>query len=115
VDLASGRDTVPQGDQVLDIFHAAQHIASAASALYGEGTIAAADWTTGPASTEGKAAGGQADVDELIGYFAKHTDRLDSFCATNTGHGRKIATAVLSHHITRIFSERVEQEGSNSW
>ena len=93
----------PGSAQVLDIFHAAQHIASAATALHGEGTTAAAEWTeqgrralladgwpglldhVGATPTAGRTATGQAGVDELIGYFAKHTGRLGYYGRLRSG------------------------------
>lgn len=83
----------PGASQVLGIFHTAQYIASAVTALHGEGP-AAAGWPgegcralladgwpglpdhIGATPSAGRTAGGQARVDELIGYFAKHTGRL---------------------------------------
>jgi hypothetical protein len=93
----------PAASQVLDVFHAAQHIAAAAAALHGEGTAAAADWTDrgrraliadgwpglldhiGATPTEGRSAGSQAGVDELVGYFAKHTGRLGYYGRLRSG------------------------------
>jgi hypothetical protein len=93
----------PAAFQVLDIFHAAQHVASAASALYGEGTTAATAWTEGgrralladgwpglldhigATPTEVRTAAGQAGIDELIGYFAKHTERLGYYGRLRSG------------------------------
>ncbi len=93
----------PAAAQVLDIFHAAQHIASAAAALYGEATESARGWTergrralladgwpglldhVGSTPMEGRTAGGQAGVDELIGYFAKHTGRLGYYGRLRSG------------------------------
>jgi hypothetical protein len=42
---AAAAERFPAAGQVLDIFHASQHIAAAAAGLHGEGTAAAADWT----------------------------------------------------------------------
>jgi hypothetical protein len=93
----------PAAAQVLDIFHAAQRIAATATALYGEGTTAAREWTEqgrralladgwpgllghiGASPMEGRTAGGQAAVDELIGYFAKHTERLGYYGRLRSG------------------------------
>jgi hypothetical protein len=93
----------PGAAQVLDIFHAAQHIAAAAAALYGEGTIAAKEWTEqgrralladgwpglldhiGAVPMEGRTAGGQGGLDELIGYFAKHTERIGYYGRLRAG------------------------------
>jgi len=84
----------PAAAQVLDIFHAGQHLAAAAKGLDGEGTAAAADWTDrgrralladgwpglmdhiGGTPAGGRTEVGQAALDELIAYFAKQTGRL---------------------------------------
>ena len=83
----------PAAAQVLDIFHAGEHLASTARALFGDGTAAAADWAErgrralladgwpglldhiGATPGEGRTASGQAGLDESIRYFAKHTNR----------------------------------------
>jgi hypothetical protein len=87
----------PAAAQVLDIFHASQHIAAAGAALHGEGTAEAAEWvegcrsrlladgwpglldhlgaTTGPDLT----GPGREAIDGLIGYLAAHTGRLGYF------------------------------------
>lgn len=93
----------PAAEQVLDVFHATQHIAAAAATLHGEATAAAAEWTErgrralladgwpglldhiGATPSEGRPAGGQASVDELIGYFAKHTGRLGYYGRLRSG------------------------------
>ena len=93
----------PAAAQVLDVFHATEHIASAAKALHGEGTAAAAGWTEagrqalladgwnglldylGATPAEVRTAGGQAGVDALIGYFAKHTGRLGYYGRLRSG------------------------------
>jgi hypothetical protein len=93
----------PAAAQVLDIFHAGEHLASSARALFGEGTAAAADWAErgrrslladgrpglldhiGATPGEGRTAPGQAGLDELIGYFAKHTDRLGYYGRLRAG------------------------------
>jgi hypothetical protein len=93
----------PAASQVLDIFHAVQHIASAASALYGEATPESAAWTDqgrralladgwpglldhiGATVSEARTATGQAGLDELIGYFAKHTGRVGYYGRLRSG------------------------------
>jgi hypothetical protein len=93
----------PAAAQVLDIFHARQHIAAAGAALYGEGTGAAAGWSEaagravladgwpglldhiGATPSEGRTAAGQAGVDGLIAYFAKHTGRLGYYGRLRSG------------------------------
>lgn len=93
----------PAADQVLDIYHASHYLATAAAALHGEGTAAAADWLdrgraavladgwpglldhVGATPLEGRPAAGQTAVDEMIGYFAKHTDRVGYYGRLHTG------------------------------
>jgi hypothetical protein len=93
----------PAATQVLDVFHACEHLASAAKAIFGEGTAAAADWTKrgrralladgwpglldhiGATSSEDRTTAGQAGLDESIRYFAKHTDRLGYFGRLRAG------------------------------
>jgi hypothetical protein len=92
----------PAAAQVLDIFHACEHLAATAHVLFGDGT-AAADWAErgrrallaegwpglldhiGTMPTEDRTASGQAALDELIRYFAKHTDRLGYYGRLRTG------------------------------
>ena len=93
----------PAASQVLDVFHARQHVAAAAAALYGEGTAAAADWSeaagralladgwpglldhVGATPAEGRAAAGRAGLDDMIAYFAKHTGRLGYYGRLRSG------------------------------
>lgn len=92
----------PAAAGVLDVFHACEHLASAARALFGDGAPAA-DWTergrralladgwpglldhVGTSPTEGRTPSGQAGLDELIRYFAKHTERLGYYGRLRTG------------------------------
>ena len=93
----------PAAEQVLDIFHASQHIASAAAGLHGEGTAAAKEWLDGGrsrlladgwpglhdhiggSSTEDRTEAGQAALDAMLSYFAKHTGRIGYFGRLRTG------------------------------
>lgn len=93
----------PAGPQVLDIFHASQHLATAAAGLFGDGTVATQGWLDeargrlladgwhglldqiGATPGEGRTAAGQAAVDETIAYFAKHTGRLNYFGRLQAG------------------------------
>ena len=93
----------PAAAQVLDIFHASQHIAQAASALHGEATVMASEWTEagrhslladgwpglldhiGSTLTRSVTSAGQAAIDELIGYFAKHTERVGYYGRLRSG------------------------------
>ena len=93
----------PAAEQVLDIFHASQHLAAMATSLYGESTTEATRWheqsrsrlladgwlglldhigATLPSQTTPAR---QAARDETIGYFAKHTERVGYFGRLHTG------------------------------
>ena len=93
----------PNAAQVLDIYHAGEHIAAASAALHGEGTTAATQWTEaarrglladgwpglldhiGATPMAGRSVVGQAGVEELIGYFAKHTGRVGYYGRLQAG------------------------------
>lgn len=90
-------DHFPHAQQVLDIFHASQHLATAAAGLLGEATAAAAEWLAvtldrlladgwnglmdriGATPMEGRSAVGQAAMDRTDACFAKHTIRMQYF------------------------------------
>jgi hypothetical protein len=115
----------PAAAQVLDIFHASQHLAAAAAALHGEGA-AAAEWAeagrravladgwpglldhVGAAPTEGRTAAGQAGLDALIGYFAKHTGRLGYFGRLRSG--RSIGSGAVEG-LARRMGRRLKVPG----
>ena len=100
---SAASERFPAGQQVLDIFHASQHLATAAAGLFGEGTARAAAWLDqarerlladgwpglldhiGTTPVEGRTAAGQAALDATIGYFAKHTARLGYFGRLRSG------------------------------
>lgn len=124
----------PAGAQVLDIFHASQHIAATAAALYGEGSVDAKAWTdqgrraliadgwpglldhVGTRPSEGRTAHGQAGIDDLIGYFAKHTGRVGYYGRLRSGQsigsggveslarrmGRRLKTPGKGWHIKNV-------------
>jgi hypothetical protein len=116
----------PAAAQVLDIFHAAQHLAAAAKALHGDGTTAAAEWTeagrralladgwpglldhVGATPTGGRTAAGQAGIDELIGYFAKHTGRLGYYGRLRSG--RSIGSGAVEG-LARRMGRRLKVPG----
>jgi hypothetical protein len=116
----------PAADQVLDIFHAGQHIAAAAAALHGEGTPEAADWLgrgrarlladgwpglldhVGGTPAEGRTPSGQAAIDEMIGYFAKHTGRVGYFGRLRAG--RSIGSGAIEG-VARRMGRRLKVPG----
>jgi hypothetical protein len=116
----------PAAAQVLDIFHASGHIAAAAAGLHGEGTAAAADWTergrralladgwpglldhVGATPAAGRTAAGQAAVDGLLAYFAKHTGRLGYFGRLRSG--RSIGSGAVEG-LARRMGRRLKVPG----
>ena len=93
----------PAATQVLDIFHAVEHLASAATALFGASSLAGQQWTeqgrqalladgwpglldhVGATPTQGRTTAGQTGLDEMIAYFAKHTGRLGYYGRLRSG------------------------------
>ena len=85
----------PGCTRVLDIYHGAEHIADAARTRFGEGTTTAKEWLDrrrglllsdgwaglcdhlGQTMTTDDAPEDRAPLDDLMGYFATHTDRLN--------------------------------------
>ena len=116
----------PAAEQVLDIFHACEHLAAAAAALHGEGTprrptgsseggaaLLADGWPglldhVGATPIEGRTAAGQAGLDEMIGYFAKHTARLGYFGRLRTG--RSIGSGAVEG-LARRMGRRLKVPG----
>jgi hypothetical protein len=123
---AAAGTSFPGAAQVLDIFHASGYIAAAASALHGEGTGAAADWTergrsalladgwpglldhVGSEPVEGRSAAGQAALDEMLAYFAKHTDRVGYFGRLRSG--RSIGSGAVEG-LARRMGRRLKVPG----
>jgi hypothetical protein len=97
--------------QTLDIYHALGHVALAGQALYGEGSEAAAVFRQqGQDALLGEGWNGlcqlfakayaqrdtpprRAALEKLVGYFAKHTNRLDD--AERLQSGRAIGSGVV--------------------
>jgi hypothetical protein len=116
----------PAAAQVLDIFHASQYLAAAGAGLHGEGTAAASEWTeggrralladgwsgvldhVGATPTEGRTAAGQAGLDELIGYLAKHTERLGYYGRLQSG--RSIGSGAIEG-LARRMGRRLKVPG----
>ena len=114
--------------QVLDIYHAAEHIADAGKGLYGEGTPEAANWLedgrrlllsdgwaglcdhigTALEATPGLA--GHAALGELTGYFAAHTDRLNYCHRLYTG--QSIGSGMVEGAAKNLVGRRLKQTGA---
>ena len=116
----------PGAREVLDPFHALEHVAVAAQALYGEGTAEAAAWTArlrrsllgdgwpglcdqiGATLTAGVSVAGQAAVDDLVGYFARHTERLGYYGRLQAG--RSIGSGAVEG-LARRMGDRLKTAG----
>jgi hypothetical protein len=115
----------PGAREVLDPFHALQHVAAAAQVLYGDGAEAA-DWTTrvrrsllgdgwpglcdqvGVTLAAGVRVAGQAAIDDLVGYFAKHTGRLGYYGRLQAG--RSIGSGAVEG-LARRMGDRLKTPG----
>jgi hypothetical protein len=111
---------------VLDLFHALEHVAVAAKGLYGEGAAEAADWTArvrrsllgdgwpglcdtvGATLAAGVSPAGQAAVDDLVGSFAKHTERLGYYGRLQAG--RSIGSGAVEG-LARRMGDRLKTPG----
>jgi hypothetical protein len=116
----------PGAREVLDPFHALEHVAAAAKVLYGEGAAEAADWATrvrrsllgdgwpglcdvvGTTLAVGVNAAGQAAMDDLVSYFAKHTDRLGYYGRLQAG--RSIGSGAVEG-LARRLGDRLKTPG----
>lgn len=108
----------PKAGTVLDIFHATEHLATAARVLFGEGTGAGRVWTgrvrrrllgdgwpglcdeVGELLTGGMSAAGRAAVDELVGYFAGQSGRLGYYARLQGG--RSIGSGAVEGLAKRV-------------
>ena len=113
--------------QLLDIYHAAEHIAAAAKHRFGEGT-AATDWLDrgrGLLLSDGWAGlcdhlgqtletedrpDGRAALDELTSYFAAHTERLNYCHRLYTG--RSIGSGMVEGAAKNLIGKRLKQTGA---
>ena len=117
---------LPTATQVLDIVHAVEHLASAATALFGPSSLAAPPWTeqgrqalsadgwpglldhVGATASQARTAAGQAGLDEMIAYFAKHTGRLGY--DGRLGSGRSIGSGGVES-LARRLGRRLKVAG----
>jgi hypothetical protein len=121
-------DVVPQAAGVLDAFHAIEHIAGAAAAVWGEGT-AETDTRTAAGRlallTDGKVGierwvgtaiaavpvGGSTDpLLALAAYFAKHPTRLGY--AERLADGRSIGSGLVEGSVKQLVSRRLKLTGA---
>ena len=113
--------------QVLDIYHAAEHIAAAAKRRFGEGT-AATEWLNrgrglllsdgwaglcdhlGQTLATDNTPDGRAALDELTSYFAAHTERLNYCHRLYTG--QSIGSGMVEGAAKNLIGRRLKQTGA---
>lgn len=108
----------PQAGELLDIFHATEHLAAAARVLFGEGTGACRVWiervrrrllgdgwpglcdVVGELVTPEMSEAGRSAVDELVGYFAGQSARLGYYARLRSG--RSIGSGAVEGLAKRV-------------
>ena len=113
---------------VLDIYHAAGHIAEAGKKLFGEGAEAAKafleegralllsdGWAglcdhIGATLMKTPELSGHAALGELTGYFAAHAERLNYAHRLNTG--RSIGSGMVEGAAKNLIGKRIKQTGA---
>jgi hypothetical protein len=114
--------------QVLDVYHAAEHVADAGKRLFGEGSTAAAAWLErgrglllsdgwaglcdhiGATLAEAPELAGHAALGELTCYFAAHTDRLNYCHRLYTG--QSIGSGMVEGAAKNLVGRRLKQTGA---
>ena len=114
-------------DQVLDIYHAAEHIAAAAKRLHGDAT-AAKEWLDngrqlllsdgwaglcdhlGQTLATHNTPENHAVLDELTSYFAPHTERLNYCHRLYTG--QSIGSGMVEGAAKNLIGKRLKQTGA---
>jgi hypothetical protein len=121
-------EVVPQAAGMLDIYHAAEHIAAAAKGVWGEGTEATAaqldagrhallsggkaaleDWI-GKAFAQVPADASTEPLLEMAGYFAKHPTRLGY--ADRLANGRTIGSGLIEGSVKQLINLRLKRTGA---
>lgn len=121
-------EQLPGGAGLLDISHAAEHIAAAGKSLFGEGTVAAARWLEGgralvlsdgwagrcdhigAALEEAPELSGHAALSALTGYFAAHPERMNYAHRLHTG--RSIGSGMVEGAAKDLIGKRMKQTGA---
>jgi hypothetical protein len=122
------RQQLPEAQGVLDIYHALEYLARAARTLCGEGSPEATAWLEqgrqslladgwwGLCEHVGRSAGAEDSVerrgalDDLIGYFAKHTGRLN-YCQRLYA-GTSIGSGMVEGAAKNMIGQRLKQTGA---
>ena len=113
----------PNACEVLDVFHAIEHLGKAAKSLHGEGSDEAKQWQDearqkvlrdgwwglceqiGKTLTEREEA--RDTMEELTGYFVKHTNRMN-YCARLYA-GRTIGSGMVEGAAKNLIGKRLKQ------
>jgi len=121
-------ERLPGSGGVLDIYHAAGHIAEAGKKLFGEktaeakafleggrGLLLSDGWAglcdhIGATLVKAPELSGHAALGELTGYFAAHTGRLNYAHRLNTG--RSIGSGMVEGAAKNLIGKRMKQTGA---
>jgi hypothetical protein len=121
-------EQLPGCGGVLDIFHAAEHVADAGKGLFGDGTSAASAWLSegralllsdgwaglcdhiGATLATAPERAGHAALGELTGYFAPHTERLNYCHRLYTG--QSIGSGMVEGAAKNLVGRRLKQTGA---
>jgi hypothetical protein len=117
----------PGATQVLDVYHASEHLAAASRAIHGEGPAATAWWREsrrrmvgdgwwgvceriGEALVAHPTTACQAAMDGLTTYFSKHTTRMNY--AHRLATGRSIGSGMVEGAAKLLIGKRLKQTGA---
>jgi hypothetical protein len=118
----------PGCTQILDIYHAAEHIADASRHLFGTGTSEATEWFErgrglllsdgwaglcdhlGPTLASAHGEDGRKPLDELTSYFAVHSGRLNYCHRLHTG--QSIGSGMVEGAAKNLVGRRLKQTGA---
>jgi hypothetical protein len=121
-------EQLPGSGGVLDIYHAAGHIAEAGKRLFGEKTTSAKAWLEegralllsdgwpglcdhiGATLVKAPKLSGHAALSELTGYFAVHTGRMNYAHRLHTG--RAIGSGMVEGAAKNLIGKRMKQTGA---
>jgi len=118
------KECFPHAFEVLDVFHAIEHLGSAAKGVYPEGSDEAKQWQDearqkvlqdgwwGLCEQIGKTLTEQgeqtrAPMEELLGYFSKHSSRMN-YCARLYA-GRTIGSGMVEGAAKNLIGKRLKQ------
>jgi hypothetical protein len=121
-------DVVPQAGGMLDVYHAVEHVADAAKALWGEGSAdmvarleagrqallsggkTALEQWIGSAFAQVPAGVSTEPLLELAAYFAKHPTRLGY--AGRLADGRSIGSGLVEGSVKQLLNLRLKRTGA---